>query len=301
MGARVVAVRLAALIPVLLGLSVLSFGLLAIVPGDPVTAMLGLEADPAAVAALRTKYALDAPLPVRFAAWLGHALQGDLGRSIQTGRPVLGMVLQALGPTLVLASAALLLSLLIAVPAGVVAATRRNRAEDLAVSAAAMCGMSLPSFWLGILLILGLSIRWPLLPSSGYVSPLQDPAGALRHLALPALTLGAALAAATMRMVRSAMLEVLPSAFVRTARAKGLPSHRVVWRHALRPALMPVVAVGGLQRGQLLGGGGGAETGFAWPGIGQGAILATATLLLLVNLVTDLLYALLDPRGRAAA
>lgn len=316
MGARDVAGRLAALVPVLLGLSALTFALLAMVPGDPVTAMLGLEADPAAVAALRAKYALDAPLPVRFLAWLGHAVQGDLGRSIQTGRPVLGMVLGALGPTLLLAAAALLLSLVVAVPAGVVAATRRNRGEDLAASVAALCGMSLPSFWLGILLILGLSIRWPLLPSSGYVSPFQDPAGALRHLLLPAVTLGAALAAATMRMVRSAMLEVLPSAFVRTASAKGLPQRRVVWRHALRPAAMPVVTLVGLQLGQLLGGVVVTETVFAWPGIGklvvdaifardypvvQGAILVTATVFVLVNLATDLLHALLDPRVRAAA
>lgn len=313
---RAVAERLATLAPVLLGLSALSFALLSMVPGDPVTAMLGLEADPAAIAALRAKYALDAPLPVRFAAWLGHALQGDLGRSIQTGRPVLRMVLDALGPTLLLAAAALLLSLLVAVPAGVVAATRRNRGEDFAASFAALCGLSLPSFWLGILLILGLSIRWPLLPSSGYVAPTQDPAEALRHLALPALTLGAALAAATMRMTRSAMLEVLPAAFVRTAHAKGLPSRRVVWRHALRPALMPVVTLVGLQLGQLLGGVVVTETVFAWPGIGklivdaifardypvvQGAILVTATGFVLVNLCIDLLYAALDPRVREAA
>jgi peptide/nickel transport system permease protein len=305
--------RVLAALPVLFGLSLLSYALLALVPGDPVTAMLGLEADPAAVAALRARYALDQPFPVRFLVWLGHAVRGDLGRSIQTGRPVLAMVAQALGPTLVLAAAALLVSLLIAVPAGVVAATRRNRVEDFAASFAALCGLSLPSFWLGILLILAFSIRWPLLPSSGYAPILHAPGDALRHLLLPALTLGAALAAATMRMTRSAMLEVLPADYVRTAHAKGLPRRRVVWRHALQPALIPVVTLVGVQLGQLLGGVVVTETVFAWPGIGklivdaifardypvvQGAILVTAALFVGVNLLTDLLYAALDPRLR---
>ncbi len=310
---RAFAGRLLALIPVLLGLSALTFLLLALVPGDPVVTMLGLEADPAAVAALRARYALDQPLPVRFGAWLGHALTGDLGRSIQTGRPVLGTVAAALVPTLELAAAALLVSLVIALPAGVVAATRRGRGADAAASLLALAGLSLPSFWLGILLILGLSIRVPLLPSSGYAPFLQSPGQALAHLVLPALTLGAAMAAATMRMTRGAMLDVLPADFVRTARAKGLPDRRVVWRHALRPALAPIVTLVGLQLGQLLGGVVVTETVFAWPGVGklavdaifardfpvvQGAILLTASLFVVVNLVADTLCQLIDPRTR---
>ena len=313
---RAIAGRMIALLPILFGLSVLSFTLLAMVPGDPVTAMLGLEASPEAIATLRAKFALDQPLPVRFLAWFGNLLQGDLGRSIQTGRPVLEMVVTALGPTLLLAGAALLVSLAIALPAGIVAATRRNRPADFAVSLVALCGLSLPSFWLGILLILGLSIAWPVFPASGYAPLLADPWAALRHLVLPAATLGVALAGASMRMTRSAMLEVLPADFIRTAHAKGLGPRRVVWRHALRNALIPIVTLVGIQLGQLLGGVVVTETVFAWPGIGklvvdaifardypvvQGAILVTATLFVLLNLATDLLCVALDPRQRGGA
>ncbi|MFT8246651.1 ABC transporter permease [Roseomonas sp. BN140053] len=305
--------RLLSLLPVLFGLCVLSFVLLSLVPGDPVTAMLGMEADPAAIAALRAKYALDDPLPVRFLAWFGQVLVGDLGRSIQTGRPVTATVGAALVPTLQLGLAATVVSLLIAIPAGIVAAARRNSLADLAASVIALFGLSLPSFWLGILLILGLSISVPLLPSSGYAPFLQDPGAAFAHLVLPALTLGAAMAASTMRMTRAAMIEVLATDYIRTARAKGLSRRRVVWRHGLRNALLPVVTLVGLQLGQLLGGVVITESVFSWPGIGkltvdaifardfpvvQGAILVTATLFVLINLATDLLYAVLDPRLR---
>jgi peptide/nickel transport system permease protein len=181
------------------------------------------------------------------------------------------------------------------------------------VSLVALCGLSLPSFWLGILLIMGFSIALPVLPSSGHVPFLAHPWEALRHLVLPAVTLGAAMAAATMRMTRAAMIEILSADYVRTARAKGLPPRRVVWRHALRNALMPVVTLVGLQLGQLMGGVVVTESVFSWPGIGkltvdaifardfpvvQGTILVTATLFVLINLVTDLLYTLLDPRLR---
>lgn len=310
---RIVVRRLLALLPVLFGICVLSFVLLAMVPGDPVTAMLGLEADPAAIATLRAKYALDQPLPLRFAAWFGHVLQGDLGRSIQTGRPVISMIAQAFVPTLELSLAALIVSLAIAIPAGVVSATRRNGPSDFTVSLLALCGLSLPSFWLGILLILGFSIALPVLPSSGYVPLFGDPIEALRHLLLPAITLGAALAAATMRMTRAAMLETLSADYIRTAVAKGLRRRRIVWLHALRNALLSVVTLIGLQLGQLLGGVFITESVFSWPGIGkltidaifardypvvQGTILVTATLFVLINLGTDLLYGVLDPRQR---
>ncbi len=305
--------RLAALLPVLFGMCVLSFALLSMVPGDPVTAMLGLEADPAAIATLRARYALDQPIPVRFLAWFTAVLTGDLGRSIQTGRPVLAMVGTALVPTMQLGAAAMLVSLSIAIPAGIVAAARRNSAADLMVSFVALCGLSLPSFWLAILLIMGLSIAVPLLPSSGYAPFLASPGAALSHIVLPAITLGAAMAAATMRMTRSAMIEVLSADYIRTARAKGAPPRRVVWRHALRNAMLPVVTLIGLQMGQLLGGVVITESVFSWPGVGkltvdaifardypvvQGAILVTATLFVLINLGTDLLYVLLDPRLR---
>lgn len=312
---RTILGRLAALVPVLFGLCVLSFGLLAMVPGDPVTAMLGLEADPVAIAALRAKYALDDPLVVRFFAWFVHVLVGDLGRSIQTGRSVTAMIGSALVPTLQLGAAAMVVSLLVAIPSGIIAAVRRNTAADLAVSLLALCGLSLPSFWLGILLILGLSISVPLLPSSGYVPFLSDPYAAFSHLVLPALTLGTAMAAATMRMTRAAMIEVLSADYIRTAKAKGMPAWRVVWHHALSNAMLPVMTLVGLQFGQLLGGVVITESVFSWPGIGkltvdaifardypvvQGAILVTATLFVLINLATDLLYTVLDPRLRSA-
>jgi peptide/nickel transport system permease protein len=310
---RAVARRLLALLPVLFGISLLSFGLLAMVPGDPVIAMLGLEADPAAIATLRAKYALDQPLPLRFISWFGHVLHGDLGRSIQTGRPVLAMIGQALIPTMELALAALLVSLLIAIPAGVVSATRRNGPGDFAASLLALCGLSLPSFWLGILLILGFSIALPLLPSSGYAPLLSQPWEALRHLVLPALTLGAGLAAATMRMTRAQMIEALSADYIRTAMAKGVGRRRIVWVHALRNAMLSVITLVGLQFGQLLSGVFITESVFSWPGIGkltvdaifardypvvQGTVLVTATLFVLVNLGTDLLYGVLDPRQR---
>jgi peptide/nickel transport system permease protein len=305
--------RILSIIPVLFGLCVLSFTLLAMIPGDPVTAMLGLDADPQTAAALRAKFALDQPLPIRFISWFGHLLTGDLGRSIQTGRPVLSMVLTALVPTMELGLVALLISLLIAIPAGVISASRRNSIGDYGVSLLSLAGLSLPSFWLAILLILFLSIRLQIFPSSGYVPFSEDPIAALRHIALPGITLGVAMAAATMRMTRAAMLDVLNADYIRTARAKGLPRWRVVWRHALRNALIPVITLIGLQLGQLMGGVVVTETVFAWPGIGkltvdaifardfpvvQGAILASAVLFVVINLITDLLYATLDPRLR---
>jgi peptide/nickel transport system permease protein len=305
--------RVLAIVPVLFGLCVLSFALLAMIPGDPVTALLGLDADPKAAAALRAKFALDQPLPVRFLAWFSHLVTGDLGRSIQSGRPVLNMVGTALLPTLELGLVSLLISLLVAIPAGVISASRRNSAADYGVSLVSLAGLSLPSFWLAILLILFFAIRLKLFPSSGYVAFGDDPRAALMHIALPALTLGVAMAAATMRMTRAAMLDVLSADYIRTARAKGLPWRRVIWHHALRNALIPVTTLIGLQLGQLMGGVVVTETVFAWPGIGkltvdaifardfpvvQGAILASAVLFVVINLVTDLLYAVLDPRLR---
>lgn len=312
---RYIAFRLLALVPILLGTSFVSFGLIHLVPGDPVVAMLGLEADAQAIAALRAKLALDRPFLVQYVAWLGHVVTGDFGRSIQGERAVLPLVLNALVPSAQLALAALVISLLIAIPTGIVAARRRNTARDYAASFVALCGLSLPSFWLGVLLILGLSIQIPLFPSSGYVAPFADPLAHLRHLALPALTLGAALAAATMRMTRATMIEVLRADYIRTARAKGLPERKVVWRHALRNTTIPLVTLIGIQLGQLLGGVVVTETVFAWPGIGkltvdaifardypvvQATILTTAAIFVLLNLLTDLAYAFLDPRIRFA-
>jgi len=311
--ARYLLARLIALVPILLGTSVVAFFLIRLVPGDPAIALLGLDADPQAIAALRQQLALDQPIVIQYVTWIGHIFAGDFGRSVQGGRPVLPLLLGALGPTALLAAAALAISLAIAIPAGIVAATRRNTSADYAASFLALCGLSMPSFWLGVLLILAFSIYWPILPASGYVSLTADPLEHLRHLVLPALTLGAALAAATMRMTRATMLEVLRSDYVRTARAKGLPRRRVVWGHALRNARIPIVTLHGIQLGQLLGGVVVTETVFSWPGIGkltvdaifardypvvQGAVLLTAVAFVLINLATDLVYTVLDPRVR---
>ena len=307
--------RTISLVPILFGTSLISFFLIRLVPGDPALALLGLEADGASIAALRTQLALDQPLPVQYLTWLGRVVTGDFGRSIQGGREVLPLIVGALGTTALLALAAVAISLLIAIPAGIVAATRRNTAADYSASFAALCGLSMPSFWLGILLILAFSVHLPILPSSGYVSPRTDLLGFLAHLVLPAVTLGAALAAATMRMTRATMLEVLRSDYVRTARAKGVPRRGVVWSHAFRNAQIPIVTLLGVQIGQLLGGVVITETVFSWPGIGkltvdaifardypvvQGAVLLTATLFVLINLATDLIYTLIDPRVRLA-
>jgi peptide/nickel transport system permease protein len=311
--ARYLGTRLISLVPILFGTSVVAFLLIRLVPGDPAVALLGMEADPRSLAALRQQLALDQPIVVQYVTWLGHILTGDFGRSIQGGRAVFPLLIGALAPTALLSAAALVISLLIAIPAGIVAATHRNSGADYTASFLALCGLSLPSFWLGILLILMFSIYLPLFPASGYVSPLVDPIAHLRHLVLPAVTLGAALAAATMRMTRATMLEVLRADYVRTARAKGLSQRRVIWGHALRNARIPIVTLLGIQLGQLLGGVVITETVFSWPGIGkltvdaifardypvvQGAVLLTATLFVLINLVTDLIYTVLDPRVR---
>lgn len=311
--ARYLATRLISLVPILVGTSIVAFLLIRLVPGDPAVALLGMEADPRSLAALRAQLALDQPIVVQYVTWLGHILTGDFGRSIQGGRAVFPLLLGALAPTALLSAAALVISLVIAIPAGIVAATHRNSGADYIGSFLALCGLSLPSFWLGILMILAFSIYLPLFPASGYVSPLVDPIAHLRHLVLPAVTLGAALAAATMRMTRATMLEVLRADYVRTARAKGLSQRRVIWGHALRNARIPIVTLLGIQLGQLLGGVVITETVFSWPGIGkltvdaifardypvvQGAVLLTATLFVLINLVTDLIYTVLDPRVR---
>lgn len=303
--------RVLSAVLVLFGSSVVAFLLIRLAPGDPALARLGLEADAASVAAVRRGFALDQPLVLQYAHWLSQIFSGDLGRSLQTGRPVLSMLFGALGPTILLSLTALVLSIAIAVPAGVMAASRHERFSDYAWSLAAVLALSVPSFWLGMLLVFAFAIYLPVLPASGYVSPSVDPFGFLRHLALPALTLGIAFAASSLRMTRAAMLDILGADFIRTARAKGLRRGVVLRRHALPNAIIPIVTVLGLQMGQSFGGVVVTETLFAWPGLGkltvdavfardypvvQGAVLATATLFLLINFLTDLLYVRLDAR-----
>lgn len=305
--------RAGAVVPVIGVVSVVVFSLIHLTPGDPVSIMLREEADPATAATLRRQLGLDRPLPVQYLTWLGRAVQGELGRSIRTNQPVTDAIRQRVPVTLSLAAAALLVALMIGLPAGILAALRRNSVVDVAATLVAICGVSLPSFWLAILLILVFSVTLGWLPPLGWVSPGRDLGAWIRSLVLPSVTLGVAIAAVVMRMTRASLLEVLELDYVRTARAKGLAERRIVLGHALRNALIPVVTVVGLQAGALLGGAVITETIFALPGVArllvdaifqrdfpivQGVVLFLAVNFLVVNLLVDLTYAWLDPRIR---
>ncbi|HLJ60175.1 MAG TPA: nickel ABC transporter permease [bacterium] len=305
--------RLLATVPVVVLVTVMVFLLLHITPGDPVVIMLGEEASPDTVAALRHALGLDQPLPAQYGTWLWHAAHGDLGASLRTHDPVGALVLARYPTTLELSALAMILSLCIAIPAGVLSAVRRNSWLDVLVTPLAISGISMPSFWLGILLIWFFSVLLPWFPTVGFVPLGVSLAGNLHTMVLPVVTLGAALAAIVMRITRASLLHVLQLDYVRTARAKGVRERGVVLRHALRTALIPVVTVLGLQTGSLLGGAVIVETIFALPGVGrlivdaifardfpvvQGAVLVLALSFILVNLGVDLVYARLDPRIR---
>jgi peptide/nickel transport system permease protein len=309
--ARFVLRRLLQMIPVLFFVTVIIFALINLVPGDAARLFLGEEAPPDAVAALRHELGLDQPLYVQYARWVGRMARGDLGYSFKDHRPVLATLLQKIPVTAELTAAALLIAWTIAVPAGVLAAWRQRTAVDYGASAAALGGLSIPNFWLGIMLVylFAVHLRW--LPASGFVPLAQDPGRNLRALVMPAFNLGVVLAAIVMRQLRSSMLEVMSADFVRTARAKGLGQHVVLVRHALRNAVIPVITVMGLQMGTLLGGAIITETIFAVPGLGQlavnsiygrdypmleGVVITSACAILLVNLLVDLAYSLIDPR-----
>jgi peptide/nickel transport system permease protein len=308
---RFLAGRMLGTAPVLLILSVGVFLMLHLTPGDPVQIMLGQDADPASVAALRSQLGLDQPLPIQYVRWVANVARGDLGHSIRTNQPVLEAIVSRLPVTIELSVLALLLSLAIGLPAGVVAAIRRNSSVDLASTGLALVGVSLPSFFLGILLILvfALWLRW--VPPSGYTPLVQDPLMNLKQMFMPALALGAALAGIVARIMRSSLLEVLGTDYMRTARAKGLSEQGSVVSHGLKNALLPVVTVVGLQVGALLGGAILIETIFALPGVGrlavdsifardfpivQGVVLFLALVRVVSNLMADVLYARLDPR-----
>jgi peptide/nickel transport system permease protein len=307
--------RLLLLVPVLIGVSVIVFLVLHLAPGDPAEIMLGPQATQEDRLRLRAELGLDDPLVTQYGRWLGHVLRGDLGRSLWMRRPVLGEVLVRLQATLILTGTALLLSSIGGVALGVVSATRPNSLLDRASAVASLFGASMPVFWLGIVLMVIFSLTLGWLPASGMYAPyggggLGD---LLSHLVLPALTLAAASVTIVARLTRSAMLEVLGQDYIRTARAKGLVERRVVVRHALKNALVPIVTVIGVQAGYLLGGAVLTETVFAWPGVGtlmvqgilardiplvQGCVLVVALTFVLVNLSVDMLYAWLDPRIR---
>ena len=283
-------------------------------PGDPAAIMLGAQATSEDIQRLHRELGLDRPLAVQYVRWLGRVVQGDLGRSIPLGREVLPEVLTRFRATLILTGGALLVALVIGVPAGIVSATRQYSWLDRLSMGIAVTGVSLPVFWTGIMLIIvfSLMLRW--LPSAGMYSPYGgDLVDLLWHLVLPAVTLGTASAAALARMTRSSVLEIVRQDFVRSARAKGLAEHAVVGRHVLKNAVNPVVTVLGIQVGTLLGGAILTETVFSWPGLGsmmvraiqardyplvQGGVLLIATTFVGVNLLVDLLYAVFDPRIR---
>jgi peptide/nickel transport system permease protein len=307
--------RVAIVVPTLVFVSMLIFSLQQLLPGDPAVVLAGEERDPAVVAYLHAKLHLDEPLPVRYFYWIEGVLKGDLGESLRMQKPVLALILEKLPVTLELGGLAILVALTIGIPTGVIAAYKRNTAWDYAANVVALWGLSTPNFWLGILLILLFSVTLGWLPASGYVSPLEDPRANLAAMIMPAFVLGNAIAAVLMRHTRSAMLQVLSSDYVRTARAKGLEERRVVLKHALRNAMIPIVTLGALELGTLLSGAVLTEQVFTIPGFGklivdavfnrdyavvQGVVLFTATAYIALNLLADVAYVLIDPRIRVS-
>jgi ABC-type dipeptide/oligopeptide/nickel transport system permease component len=307
--------RLLGLIPVLLGISVVVFFLMKLIPGDVAQALLGLTARPEDVANLREALGLNEPIYVQYLKWLGHVLRGDLGISLQQRTEVLPFVLERFQNTLILTAASTVISLAIGLPAGIVSATRQYSVYDRVSMLLALFANSMPAFWLGLMAILIFSLKLGWFPTGGMWPMVGDhtPQVLLRHLAMPAITLGAASAAITARITRSSMLEVIRQDYVRTARAKGLGERAVLTRHTLKNALLPILTVVSLQFGFLLGGAVLTETVFNWPGVGlalynaisfrdypmvQGGVLVVAVAFVLVNLITDLLYAVIDPRIR---
>jgi len=306
--------RIAIIIPTLFFVSIIIFGLQQLLPGDPALALAGEERDPQVIQFLRHKYHLDEPLPVRYALWAQGVLHGDLGESIRINKPVLDLVLEKLPVTAELAGMAILVSLLIGIPSGVISAVKNGTVIDYGANVFALWGLSTPNFWLGFLFIMLFSVKLGILPASGFVPPSEDLGRNLATLVMPAFVLGNASAAVMMRHTRSAMLQVMSADYVRTARAKGLNERVVVLKHALRNALIPVVTLGALEFGTLLSGAVLTEQVFTIPGFGklivdavfnrdyavvQGVVLCTATAYILLNLFADIAYFLVNPRLRA--
>jgi peptide/nickel transport system permease protein len=305
--------RLFTLIPTLVFVSMLIFSLQQLLPGDPALVLAGEDPSPEAIAHIRAKLHLDDPLPVRYGYWIAGVLQGDLGESARTHQPVLELILQKLPVTIELAFLALLIALVISIPAGIVSAVYKGSAVDTGATVFALTGLSTPNFWLGIMLILLFSVELGWLPASGYVSPFENLRANLASMIMPAFVLGNAIAASLMRHMRSSMLQELSADYVRTARAKGLSERVVVLKHALRNALTPVITLGALELGTLLSGAVLTEQVFTIPGFGkliidavfnrdyavvQGVVLVTATTYIMLNLFADMAYFMLNPRLR---
>ena len=310
-----VARRAAVLAPTLFFVSVLIFSLQQLLPGDAALALAGEERDETAVAAIRARYHLDRPAPVQYAIWMGKVLRGDLGESLRNRLPVTELLASKLPVTLELAFFSMLIALGIGIPAGVLSASRRGTAADFAANLVALSGLSVPHFWLGIMLILLFAVRLGWLPASGYVAPWEDLRRNLTTLLLPSIVLGTGVAGVMMRHTRGAMLQTLSADYVRTARAKSVPERLVILKHALRNALIPVITLGAIEFGRLLSGAVLTEQIFAIPGFGkllvdgvfnrdyavvQGVVLVSAALYVLLNLVADVLYFVANPRLRGS-
>jgi peptide/nickel transport system permease protein len=313
---RYIGRRILIAIPTLIIVSILVFALQKLLPGDPVLTMAGEERDPQVLAYLREKYRLDDPIPVQYFAWIGSALTGNLGISLRTDIPVLDLILSKLPVTLELAIMAMIVALAIGIPTGIISAVKKGTTVDYTANVIALSGLSIPNFWLGIMLIMLVSVRWQLLPASGYVPPTEDLWLNIKTMLMPAFVLGTGLAASLMRHTRSAMLGVMRSDYIRTARAKGLLSRKVILKHALRNALVPIVTLSTLLFGELLAGAVLTEQIFTIPGFGklivdavfnrdyavvQGVVLCTAVGFIFMNLLADILYVLVNPRLRHAA
>ena len=311
MNTRYILQRLLTTIVVVFGITFVVFMIIQLVPGDPARIVLGVAASEENVQALRERLGLNEPVWQQYLTWLNGLLRGDLGDSLITGQPVTEQILQRLPATLTLAGAGLLVGLLIGLPAGILSALKPHSRLDISASLLSQIGVSIPDFWLGILLVLLFSLTLGWLPSQGYTPLSEDPVDWFLHLILPAMTVGIISGSIQTRFNRSAMLEVLHEDYVRTARAKGLAEKFVVVKHALRNALIPIVTILGLQLTALLSAVVVVEVVFSWPGLGrltldavldrdypllQGAVFTIATLLALVNLGTDLLYFFIDPR-----
>jgi peptide/nickel transport system permease protein len=300
--------RALALVPILFGVTIVTFVVLRVIPGDPIQALIderGVGIDQATIESIRQQFGLDKPLPVQYGKFVADAVKGDLGRSFSSRQPVTSEILARLPATARLAGAAMVLAIVAGMLLGMIAAVRRTTWVDSASMVVALSGLSIPVFWLALLLMYVLSIQLGLLPPSGY--------GEWRNIVMPAIALGAAPAAVIARITRSAILEVIGSDYVTTARAKGLTERVVIWRHTLRNALVPVVTILGLQIGSLLSGAVVTETIFNWPGVGrllvdsifrrdfpmvQGGVILVAGIFAVVNVATDLVYAVIDPRIR---
>ncbi|MGY6410083.1 MAG: ABC transporter permease [Alkalilacustris sp.] len=307
--------RILIAIPTLLLVSVFVFTLQKLLPGDPVLVMAGEERDPEVIAFLREQYRLNDPIPVQYFHWLGNVLQGDLGMSLRTRQPVSELILQRIPVTFQLAVMAMLFAMAIGIPMGILSAVKKGTWLDYIANFVALSGLSIPNFWLGLLLILLVSVNLGWLPASGYVSFWADPVRSIQTMLMPAFVLGTALAATLMRHTRSAMLGVLQSDYVRTARAKGLRERVVVMKHAFRNGVLPIVTLSALLFGELLAGAVLTEQIFSIPGFGrlivdavfnrdyavvQGVVLVTAVAFITMNLLADVAYALLNPRMRNA-